>query len=106
LLPNQTREYGMYLVHVDPFINTQFNFYLEHLQQCSICDLALEIVDEVHQSNLVNSPKPLKIPTSFQSPGGALVGSNEQSQIVFIDCFVLLPVFDRVDSLNGPSGLL
>jgi len=52
--------------------------YLEHLQQCSICDLALEMVDEVHQSNLVNSLKPLKVPTtSFQSPGGALDQSNE-----------------------------
>jgi hypothetical protein len=48
---------------------------LDHLHQRSVCDPALEILDEVHQSNPVN---PLKVywdlekMHSFEIPGGAL----------------------------------
>ncbi len=33
-----------------------FGFGLEHLHQCSICDTALEVLDEVHHSNPVKNP--------------------------------------------------
>ncbi len=66
-----------------------------HLHQCSVCDpSALEILDEVHQSNPVNpledcweSPDKMH---SFQSPRGALQESNKYSQIVFIECSLII----------------
>jgi hypothetical protein len=63
------------------------------LHQHSVCDLALEIFDEVHQENPVDSLEDCCDPEkmcSFQSPGGALEQSDKHSQIVFIDCSLFL----------------
>ncbi len=40
---------------------------LEHLYHRSVCDLELQILDEVHQSNAMNPPELLKIPTPFRA---------------------------------------
>jgi len=70
---------------------------LEHLHQCSGCDPALEILDEVHQSNPVNlllledcwDPE-IFLNLSVQSPGGVLEQSNKHNPIVLIDCSLFL----------------
>jgi hypothetical protein len=49
---------------------------LEHLHQRSVCDSALEILDEVHELNPVNDSWDPEI-HSFQSPGGTLERSNK-----------------------------
>ncbi len=66
---------------------------LERLDQRSVCDLALEILDEVQQENPVDSLEDCcdaEKMYSFQSPGGALERSDKHSQIVFIDCSLFL----------------
>jgi len=45
--------------------------YLEHLHQCSVCDPALEILDEVHQSSEFTGNAEKSLP-SLQSPGKSL----------------------------------
>jgi len=64
----------------------------EHLHQHSVCDPALEILDEVYQSNLVD---PVESSESTGNPKNliafrALEQSNKDSQIVFIDCSLFL----------------
>ncbi len=66
---------------------------LERLHQRSVCDIALEILDEVQQENPVDSLEDFCDPEkmySFQSPGGGLKQSDKHSQIVFIDCSLFL----------------
>jgi hypothetical protein len=65
-----------------------------HQWRCSICDPVLEILDEVHESNLMDSLKDCCDPEkmhNFQS----LEHSNKHNQlvfieIVFIDCSLFL----------------
>jgi len=64
----------------------------ERLHQHSVCDPALEILDEVYQSNLVD---PVESSESTGNPKNliafrALEQSNKDSQIVFIDCSLFL----------------
>jgi len=75
----------------------QFQFPLlqdsEHLHWLSVCGPALEILDEVQQSNPVDpledwcDPGKMHI---FQSHGVALEQSGKYSQIIFIDCSLFL----------------
>jgi hypothetical protein len=65
---------------------------LEHLHQCSVCDTALEILVDFHESK--NPVNPLedywdrvkKCTAFIQSPAGALEQSSKHSEIVFIHC--------------------
>ncbi len=57
---------------------------LEHLQQCSACDTALEILDEVQQSNPVDSLE------DCSDPGKMHSFLDEYSQIIFIHCSLFL----------------
>ncbi len=84
---------------------------LEHLHQRSVCDTALEILDEVHQSK--NPVNPLedyldrvkKCRAFIQSPAGALEQSSKHSEIVFILCS-LFPIGYIVCDWGSPCGLL
>jgi len=53
----------------------------KHLDERSVCDPALEMLAEVHQSSPVNPLKTLKNPTALR----ALERCNKDSQIVFTD---------------------
>jgi hypothetical protein len=78
----------------------------EHVHQRSVCDSALEILDEVHEPSSVNPLEDYYDPEklhSFQSPGRDLEQFNKRSQIIFIDHSLFL---FSLDSLIGPSGLL
>ncbi len=57
---------------------------LEHLQQCSACDPALEILDEVQQSNPVDSLE------DCSDPGKMHSCLDKYSQIIFIHCSLFL----------------
>jgi hypothetical protein len=91
-------------------INESFHSkFLEHLHQLSVCYPALEILDEVQESNPMNiCTRRLCDPAkmhNFESPEWALKQSNKKlSQIVFMDC----SLFDSacLDGLIGPGGLL
>ncbi len=66
-----------------------------------LCGPVMEVLDEVHQLNPVESTGN---PEKIHSPGGSLEQPNKHSQIIFIDCSLFLS--DWVHSLIGPSGLL
>jgi hypothetical protein len=64
---------------------------IEHLHQHSVCDPALEILDEVHQwirwaGRLLGPEKN----HSFQSREEDLEQCKKHSQIVFVDCSMFL----------------
>jgi hypothetical protein len=48
-MPIKSKLFSFFIPFGEPFVSCT---YLEHLQQCSVCEPpALEILDEVHQSN-------------------------------------------------------
>jgi hypothetical protein len=66
-------------------IANTFLVALEHLHRCSVCGPALEILDEVQQSYIVDPPEDCSDPGimhNFQGPGGALEESNKH---IFLD---------------------
>jgi hypothetical protein len=64
---------------------------LEHLHQCSVCEPALEILDEVHDSNPVKihwkTSGTLKTGPTFRA---TMDQYNKHSEIVFIDSSLFL----------------
>ncbi len=96
------------LVQIGAWQIARFVMIIKHLHWHSVCDHALEILDEVQQSNQMDLLEDCCDPEkmhSLQSPGGAPQQSNQHninSQITYW----LLPVSDLLDSLIGPGGLL